>query len=434
MSIYYKDSKGRRTMKGQYQKQFGTGGLGPILANYYSGILSPGDQRKQARKDTNLAIQDSMRQLRTTYQQERERTLREQYAQGQWAGLLKGYGGEGSGGAGAIRDAYATAAGLSSKAGQGFIDSTTAQQGANVDAANADAANLAGYNGPNVMPDAGANASVLSYLNSLPAGTFAADAEREATGLGSASAKAGSEFAFREAQLGQALREMSDKYTMGVKDVQSKRGGMFQDALKGLQESGRGDLATIINAMYLQNTQDKTMADITGVGPDGRPTVAATVVSNNAKDDAARRRAEQQRIAIARMNARTTQRQANISQQNANTAALAQSGKTGAAEQKFRSDARKYMADLFGKLDRRGKPQYRPATKAAIVRQVYEVYGQALISSGNFTEKQVKQWATQIVNTFPQKWWSDGYWKKGPKGPKGTKKPGTSPEDIINQQ
>ena len=74
------------------------------------------------------------------------------------------------------------------------------------------------------------NAGVLNYLAGLPRGTFAAQAESAAKGLGRAGAEAGGEFALREAQLGQTLRELQDSYTMGVRELQSKRPGMLSEA------------------------------------------------------------------------------------------------------------------------------------------------------------------------------------------------------------
>ena len=232
-----------------------------ILTRFYGTMLPPKQQRKQARRETNLALQDSMRQLRTTYQRERERGLREQYAQGTYAGLLSGFGAPGSSEAQSIRDAYARAAGLSQAEAQGFIDPTVAQQGANIQASQATAQNLAGYTGDvaAITPGAatgaqqpGVNAMVLSYLNSLPRGTFAAQAESAAKGLGRAGAEAGGQFALRQAQMGQDLRELRDQYTMAVQDLQAKRPGLLQEALGRQTEGQRQDIATLISALSLQ--------------------------------------------------------------------------------------------------------------------------------------------------------------------------------------
>lgn len=388
-----------------------------LINQYAASMLSPQAMRKTARKETNLAMQDSLRDLRTTYQRERERTLREQYAQGTYAGMLRGFGAPGSAEAEGIRNAYASAAGLNERFSQGLIDSTTTQQGANVDTGAAQNAQLAGYDGPTIPgQDAGVNASVLSYLNSLPKGTFAAQAESRAKGLASAGAAAASPFALREAQLGQTLREMQDKYLMGRQDLNSSRASEFQKALSGLRESGRGDLSTLINAMYLQNTQQKDLASITGTYK-GKPTQAAresaaeiAIRSATAASQAQDRTARQE---IARMNAATSQQRARIAQQNANTAKLAASGDVVKAEQDFRKNAQKYVAGIIGVNPKTGQPRRRPPSKQTLINYVYRQYGLPLAGRYGLTKEMLAKWAAQVVSTFP-----DSYWKKstGTKG------------------
>ena len=109
-----------------------------ILTRFYGDSMISAEQRKAARKETNIAMNDSMLKLRRTYQRERERTLREQYAQGAWAGLLKGYGSEGSAESETIKNAYARAAGLTEAESRGFITPTIAQQQSNVGNASGD--------------------------------------------------------------------------------------------------------------------------------------------------------------------------------------------------------------------------------------------------------------------------------------------------------
>ena len=224
-----------------------------IVSRFYGDFMTSAEQRKAARKETNIAMNDSMLKLRGTYQRERERTLREQYAQGAWAGLLKGYGSEGSAESETIKNAYARAAGLTEAESRGFITPTIAQQQSNVDTGQATAQNLAGFHGDIGSVQPGVNAGVLNYLAGLPRGTFAAQAESAAKGLGRAGAEAGGEFALREAQLGQTLRELQDSYTMGVRELQSKRPGMLSEATAGYREGSRQDIATLISALGLQS-------------------------------------------------------------------------------------------------------------------------------------------------------------------------------------
>jgi hypothetical protein len=388
------------------------------LINRYAGsLLSPQDMRKTARKETNLAMQDSLRDLRTTYQRERERTLREQYAQGTYAGLLRGFGAPGSSEAEGVRNAYARAAALNQAEAQGFINPTTAQQGANVDTSQASNAALAGYSGPEVAgQNEGVNNSVLTYLNSLPKGTFAAQAEARAKGLASAGAAAASPFALREAQLGQTLREMQDKYLMGRQDLNASRAGELQKAIGALRESGRGDLSTLINAMYLQNTMGKTQAELTGTYK-GKPTQAAraeqaalAIKAATAQSQASDRT---ERAAIARMNAQTSKQRAKIAQQNADTSALAASGDIVKAEQDFRKNAQKYVAGIINVNPKTGMPRKTPPSKQTLINWVYRQYGLPLAGQYGLTKQMLATWAAQVVSTFPQ-----SYWKK-PTGSKG---------------
>jgi hypothetical protein len=241
-----------------------------ILKQYLGGMLNPQQQRAQARKDTNLAMQQSMRELRQTYGRERERTLREQYAQGMYAGVLRGAAAPGSADEAAIKAAYARAAGLTGAEQRGFINPTTAQQQTNTDAASTVAQQAAGYEGDvaAITPgaatgaqQAGVNNSVLTYLSSLPAGTFAAEAEAAAKGANRANVTAAGEFAGREAMLGQTLREMQDKYTSAVADLKAGRASSLQEALGNYREGNRQDYATLLSGLGLLNTQQGNLLD-----------------------------------------------------------------------------------------------------------------------------------------------------------------------------
>ena len=96
-----------------------------LINRYAASMMSPAQMRATARKETNIATRDSLRDLRTTYQMERERTLREQYAQGTYAGMLRGFGAPGSAEAQSVRDAYARAAGLNQAEARGLHRPTT---------------------------------------------------------------------------------------------------------------------------------------------------------------------------------------------------------------------------------------------------------------------------------------------------------------------
>ena len=402
--------------------------LQSMLTRFYGSMLSGPEMRQQARKDTNLAMQDSMRTLRTTYQRERERTLREQYAQGAYAGLLRGFGAEGSPESQSIKDAYARAAGLQQAESEGFIKSTTGQQQANVDVGQGTAASLAGFTGDIGTAQPGTNAGVLNYLASLPKGTFAAQAESAAKGLGRAGAEAGGQFALREAQLGQALREMQDEYTMGVTSLQAKRPGMLQEALSNYRESGRGDFATLINAFYLQNTMGKTEAEITGQYK-GKPTLGARATAAEIAIDqatAASQAADRtERAAIARMNAQTSQKRARIAQQVANQDKIGASGDVTKLQQAFREDAQKYVAGIINVDKKRGRPRNAPPSKQALINAVYRIYGAPLAGKYGLTKQQVAQWAAQVVSTFPSSYWKVGTKAAAKAGTKGSGK-GTS--------
>lgn len=402
-----------------------------LLNRYFSSMLTPQQMRKQARRETNLAMQDSMRQLRTTYQRERERTLREQYAQGVYAGLLRGAAAPGSADAQAIRDAYAHAAGLSQAEQEGFILPTTAQQQANTEGATTVAQNVAGYTGDvaAITPgaatgaqQAGVNRDVLMYLASLPKGTFAANAEAAAAGLNREGARLAGEFGTREAALGQDLREMQDNYTMAVRDLLAKRPGQMQEALGNLRESGRGDFATMINALYLQNTMGKTEAELTGTYK-GKPTQAAKLAAQELKlkkqIENANNWYDKQRLGIQLMNARTAQKRARIAARQANIDAAAKTGDLTKVQQTFRTEAKEWVEGLLNVNKRTGLPR-TPISKQALINGIMRTYGQPLFKQ--FGRQQVLAWAQAVVNAFPPRYWTG---KKTGGGPAQT------PEDIL---
>jgi hypothetical protein len=390
-----------------------TPGINALINQYIRASLqTPAQQRKQARRETNLAIKDSMRQLRTTVQREREGLLREQYGQGAWAGLLRGYGAEGSAESQAIKDAYARAAGITSQAAQGFITPTIAQQQQYATAGQEASQAVAGYTGDVGTAAPGANAAVLGYLASLPRGTFEAEARAEAAGLGSAAAQAGAPFAFRQAELGQALRDLRDEYTMAVRDIQAKRPGMLQEALTGLRGERRSDFASIINALYLQNTLGRTQAELTGVYR-GRPTQAARAQAAAQAMDAAKLaediRQYNESLAVRQMNAKTSRMQANIAKQRLRQQRTGQAGDTVKLEQQFRQDAQKYIQNVLGIDKKLGRPRYQPPSKATLVQAIMNVYGRPLAGRYGLTPAQLRAWSQQVVNTFPNKYWTRQY-------------------------
>jgi hypothetical protein len=409
-----------------------------LLRRYVAGtMMSPAQQRKQARRETTLAMNDSMRSLRTTYQRERERTLREQYAQGAWAGLLRGYGAEGSAESQSIKDAYAKAAGLQQAESEGFIAPTIAQQQANVGNAQAQAQTLSGFTGDVGTATPGVNAGVLNYLASLPKGTFAAQAESAAKGLSRAGAEAGGDFALREAQLGQSLREMQDEYTMAVKDLQAKRPGLFQEALGALKESGRGDLSTIINAMYLQNTMGKTEAELTGQYK-GKLTPAERSRRAGVQAEKAATAAAAERVAISAMNAQSTRMNAKVNQQKARLEAAAQqaevTGDRTKVESQFRQDAESWVRTMLFLDKKKGRPAKMPASKQALINGVFRTFARPLLQYG-YSQEQLALWAAQIVNSFPNKWWDPKLYSGGTKSTtSGGGNAGKTQEQILAGQ
>src|SRR5262245_48672946 len=158
--------------------------LQSLISRMYSGMLTPQQQRAQARKDANVALQDQLRGLRLDYTRQRVQGLREQYAQGAYGDLLRGLGAEGSPEMEAIKRAYANAAGLNEGFAKGLVTSTTGQQAQNAAAGEQATEQLSGGT-VGTMPSAGTNAQVLNYLASLPRGTFMAQAEAQAKGQGS---------------------------------------------------------------------------------------------------------------------------------------------------------------------------------------------------------------------------------------------------------
>jgi hypothetical protein len=408
-----------------------------VLRQYMGGLLTPAQQRKQARQQTNLAVQDSMRQLRTTMQREREGLLREQYAQGAWAGLLRGYGAEGSAEAQAIKDAYSRAAGLTEAEATGFINPTIAQQAQNVTAGQGAAQAVAGYTGDVGTAGPGANAAVLGYLASLPRGTFAAKAEAEAKGLGSAAAQAGAPFAMRQAELGQDLRELRDEYTMAVQNLQAKRPGMLQEALLGLSGERRSDIATILNALAMQMNLQQTRAELTGTF-EGKPTQAAKEAWLGFQLEQAEAEAERLdeagRLAVQQMNARTSRMQAQIAQGRLQLSRDAQRWEqSGGAkdrvklESDFRKNAQKWVSNMLNINAKTGLPRGTPPPKQVLINGIIRLYGRPLIGRFGLTGPLLNQWAQQVVSAFPRRYWQQ---QQRPT-PAGGGAKGVTPQDIL---
>jgi hypothetical protein len=89
--------------------------------------------------------------------------------------------------------------------------------------------------------------------------------------------------------------------TDGPQGHRRRQGGRLQKAISALRESGRGDLSTLINAMYLQNTMTKDTTALTG-------TFKGKAHAEARRAAAARRQRRRQRgraAAISRMNAVT---------------------------------------------------------------------------------------------------------------------------------
>ena len=94
-------------------------------------------------------------------------------------------------------------------------------------------------------------------------------------------------------------------------------------------------------------------------------------------------------------------------------------------ETDFRADAREHVSKMIVLDEKTGIPQRKPPKKAQIVRDLFNIYGRALLRAG-FKENQIKAWATQVVNSFPDRYWNPNLYK--PKKPVGG---GASEAEVL---
>jgi hypothetical protein len=238
------------------------------IALFMQGQLSPAEQRAEARRTTAQAIKDSIYDLRQQSGAEQDRLRRELAGQQAFATTLAAYR---TSDAAAMRSAYEQAAANVGGTSQALNDALVASQQGAVNTAQSDAARLAGFQGeiPGMASPA-ANAKVLSRLGiTLPQETLGTIGTAEygrglAKGTAYANQLAGT---YATEVINEKLRDVRNDYAKAIAGIEAKRPSMVQEAIDKLRENGRSDLATWIQAKYLQNTIQQSRAELTGRDP-----------------------------------------------------------------------------------------------------------------------------------------------------------------------
>ena len=233
-----------------------------LLRNVMSGGLDPKQMRKQAVQSVNDAIKTALGELRsTTAAAQLQATHQAQGYEGFARALGEMRRSDADYVSGLYRDAGADqarfAAGITGAVGDAARADAAAQQ-ADIAAATGQSA---GYHGP----DPGATQSVGYFLGGqLPAARLAENAVYAGTdalrqGLASA-ARLGIEGAGMRGKAIDLQGELARKRA----ELIAGKPAAIREAMKGLADDQRANLATLANVLYLQNAQAKTTAEQTG--------------------------------------------------------------------------------------------------------------------------------------------------------------------------
>jgi hypothetical protein len=395
--------------------------LDALLGQYMRAtLLTPAQQRAEARRTTNLALGDEMRALRTQHGYDYERARREQNAANVMGQILASYR---SADAAAMRAPFSAAQGQVQGLGTGLINEVQAAQQAGVTAGQESSARLAGFQGeiPG-MPSPAANALTSRQLGiTIPSELLSSLGTSEyAHGLTTGTAQASKLGQQATQGMDQRLRDIARDYSMKVADIQAQRPGLLQKALEGLRGGTRSDFATLINAYYLRNTIGKTAAD---AALDAAK-LKASVAASNAKTSQA-----QSKAYASAMKSMGYDAQGNLLPgywKDPKTGRVLPLGwtikggvptkvPTGAGAKakqptftdwaKTQTDMRKQGAQFLG-LGKGQLPRadFKPNT-GALINYLMRAVGQAFVSTyGGGTRQQVEQVARSIAFDLVQEW------------------------------
>jgi len=243
-----------------------------LLQNVMSGALNPKQMRQQAVKSVNDAIKAALGDLRgTTAAAQKQANDQARASEGFGRYLADARVAD----AGQIQQLYGDAAAQQAQFAQGLTGAVGSAAQASDAANQADIAAaagggaVAGYH----APDPGQMANIANYVGGyLPSANLAenaayAAADTRAQALADA-ARLGLEGAGMRAKGVDLQAELARKRA----ELVAGKPAAIREAIKGLSDDQRANLATLANVLYLQNTQAKTTAEQLGTFQ-GQPTI-----------------------------------------------------------------------------------------------------------------------------------------------------------------
>jgi hypothetical protein len=338
-----------------------------------------------------------------------------------------------------------------------------AQQGA-LGAANADVSAIGASGAPGVAaPSPEANANVTNYVGgTLPAATAAQQAQSEyETALANGDMQAAR---FWDQQRSMEFERIKQEglFDRDLRDIEAQRPKLYREAQQAVEDERRQELATLMSVLGAQAGLAETQSQIDKRISDavlGKGKLKATQEANRIREEQNKRTAlltKQRNQAWAA----DAKERARISAMNAATArgkALGIDPDTGMPLPGFKFDAKGKVikdpqqakkADQSQKMEqtfrdsvfqwfkdtyvnpKTGLPSKRPPTKAELVRQAMNLFGNSIVGKG-VSAAGVRMWATQVLNTFAKDWWSDGYWKRRNKPVTGTTTTGSTTTGVA---
>lgn len=253
----------RRRQAKQPALPMGVSQINRLLTQYLgAGFQSPAVQRRQAIQSVNDAIAQSLGDLRSTTKAEQEQANRQAAA---YEGFSKALMGMRAGDAGLIHDLYSGAASDQARFAQGVTGAVGAAASSDAAAQQADVAaatgGMPGYHGT----DVGALGMVGNYIGGyLPSASLAENAAYEGVNQLNQGFAGSLRLGLESGAIRQKTLDLQKELAQERAKLARQRPSLVRQALSDVQSGQRSDLATLANVLYLQNTQAKTTADLTG--------------------------------------------------------------------------------------------------------------------------------------------------------------------------
>ena len=241
-----------------------------ILKNLTSGYLNPKQQRQQAVQSVNDSIKAALAELREPAAAAQLQANRQANA---YEGFAQTLAEARRSDADYVRDLYRGAAddqalfasGITGAVGNAARSDAAAQQ-ADVQAATGQGPGYVGTDIPSMQ-------GVGYYLGGqLPSGRLAENAAYASQDMLRQGLASASRLALEGAGMRQKSIDLQSDLAKARAKLISGKPAAIREAMKGLSDDQRANLATLANVAYLQNTQAKTTADLTGQYQ-GQPTI-----------------------------------------------------------------------------------------------------------------------------------------------------------------